>query len=311
MIALARHSRVLGIDIGATHSRARLVVGSEVVAEATAASASVAAEGLTPALAALGELLAQLPLDEHRPLDAICVGAAGITRQHTADLIQERLARFTEEARVLIVSDVSLVLPAANLDEGVGVICGTGTVALGRLGRQAARAGGWGYLLADEGSGYWLVCRAVRTVLERRDRGRPLGPLGTELLLATTMPSLEQLTGQFFEDPRPGRWAHYAPVVLGSPDPAAATIIDEAARALHLLVEAVLERLGHPSGLPIVLAGGLTTNERFRSAVTGQLRRARPSSQVSVLDQPPVAGAVRLAQMASAGQVPDSTWQLD
>jgi N-acetylglucosamine kinase-like BadF-type ATPase len=311
MMALSPHSRVLGIDIGATHSRARLVAGSEVVAEATAASASVAAQGLTPALAALGELLAQLPLDEARPLDAICVGAAGITRQHAADLIQERLTRFTEDGRVFIVSDVSLVLPAAGLDEGVGVICGTGTVALGRLGQRAARAGGWGYLLADEGSGYWLVRRAVRAVLERRDRGRPLGPLSTELLLATTMPSLEQLAAQFYEDPRPGRWAYYAPVVLGSADPAAATIIDEAASALHLLVEAVLERLGHPSGLPIVLAGGLTANERFRSAVTSELRRVSPSSQVSVLGQPPVAGAVRLAQMASAGQVPGSTWQLD
>lgn len=311
MIALGLQSRVLGIDIGATHSRARLVAGSELVAEATAASASVAAEGLTFALAALDELVGQLPLDEHRALDAICVGAAGITMQHAANLIQERLAQFTEEGQVFIVGDVSLVLPAANLDEGVGVICGTGTVALGRLGRRTVRAGGWGYLLADEGSGYWLVSRAVRRVLERRDRGRPLGALGSEILSATTLPSLEQLTSQFYEDPRPGRWAYYAPVVLGSHDPAAATIIHEAARAVRSLVEAVLERLGHPRRLPVVLAGGLTTSERFASALTAELRRAMPSSQVSILDQPPVAGAVRLAQMASAGQAPDSTWQLD
>ena len=310
-MAVARHSQVLGIDIGATHSRARLVAGAKVVAEATAGSASVAAEGLAGALAALDELLAQLPLDERRPLDAICVGAAGITRRVAASLIEERLAPFAAEGRVFIVGDVSLVLPAAGLDEGIGVICGTGTVAVGRQDGRAARAGGWGYLLADEGSGYWLVCRAVRAVLDRRDRGRPLGPLGSELLHAARMPCLADLIGQFYEDARPGRWASYAPVVLGSPDPAAAAIIEEAARALHWLVDAVLERLGHPSGLPIVLAGGLMTSERFRSAVTGELRRAKPSSAVKVLHQPPVAGAVRLAQRASAGLVPDSTWELE
>ena len=94
-----RALRVLGIDIGASHSRARLVVGPDVVAEALANSASVAAEGAQTAIAALDELLGQLPLDERHPLDAVCVGAAGTVREDVLDLFEARLARFTTGGR--------------------------------------------------------------------------------------------------------------------------------------------------------------------------------------------------------------------
>ena len=298
-----RALRVLGIDIGASHSRARLVVGPDVVAEALASSASVAAEGAQTAIAALDELLGQLPLDERHPLDAVCVGAAGTVREDVLDLFEARLARFTTGGRVLIVGDGYLVLPAADLLEGVGVICGTGTVAVACLGDRVTRSGGWGYLLGDEGSGYWMVRSAIRALLDRRDRARPLGPLGADLLEAVGVARVEELLDQVYEDPRPGRWAAYAPAVLHSSDPVSVRFVEEAADALDRLVDAALDALDQPPGLPIVLAGGLTGDPAFREAVTGFLRRARPASVVSVLEEPPIVGAVRLAQMASVGTV--------
>jgi glucosamine kinase len=294
---------VVGIDIGATHSRGRLVAGLEVLAEATAASASVAAQGADAAVAALDDLLEQLHLDERAPPDAVCIGAAG-TRADIVALFEQRVARYTRDGAVLVVEDGFLVLPAANLTDGVGVICGTGAVAVARSGDRAGKAGGWGYLLGDEGSGYWLVCQSIRAVLDRRDRGRPLGALGIDLLGALGLTSVDDLKSRVYSDPRPGRWAAYAPVVLASSDPASHLIVEAAAAALDRLVGAALEGLGQPSSdLPIVLAGGLTEDARFRSLVTGYLRRTRPASDVRVLEEPPVVGAVRLAQMASAGQI--------
>jgi glucosamine kinase len=294
---------VVGIDIGATHSRARLVAGPEILAEATAGSASVAAEGADAAVSALDDLLGQLYLDAWAPLDAVCIGAAG-TRADILSLFEERVARYTRDGVVVIVEDGFLVLPAANLSDGVGVICGTGAVAVARRGAHACKAGGWGYLLGDEGSGYWLVCQSIRAVLDRRDRGRALGALGTDLLDALRLTSIDDLKSRVYSDPRPGRWAAYAPVVLGSSDPASHLIVEAAAAALDRLVGAALEGLGQPaSDLPIVLAGGLTRDARFRSSVTGYLRRARPATDIRVLEEPPVVGAVRLAQMASAGQI--------
>jgi glucosamine kinase len=303
-VRAVRARTVLGIDIGATHSRARLVAGRDVVGEASARSASVAAEGAEAAIAALDDLLAQLRLHERDPIDAVCVGAAGTVSAGILDLFEARLATFTTDGLVLMVGDGYLVLPAADLVDGVGVICGTGTVAVACLGDRVVRAGGWGYLLGDEGSGYWVVRCAIRALLDRNDRRRPLGALGADLLEAVGVTGVGELMSLVYRDPRPGRWAAYAPVVLHSSDDLVPGVVEEAAAALDRLIDAALDALGQPPALPIVLAGGLTGDPRFQSAVTDYLRRARPASVVSVLEQPPVAGAVRLAQRALAGAVP-------
>jgi glucosamine kinase len=294
---------VLGIDIGGTHSRARLVTGRDVVAEASASSASVAAEGPEAAMAALDHLLAQLHLDVRHPIDAVCVGAAGTMRPELLDLFEARLTRFTADGLVLIVGDGYLVLPAADVVDGVGVICGTGTVAVACLGDLVVRSGGWGFLLGDEGGGYWIVRSAIRALLDRYDRARPPGALGADLLGAVGVANALELLSQVYRDPRPGKWAAYAPVVLCSSDDLVLGIVAEAAAALDRLVDSALDALGQPGGLPIVMAGGLTEDLRFRAEVTAFLRRARPASKVTVLEEPPVVGAVRLAQRALGGTI--------
>ena len=122
--------RLLGLDIGGTSSRARVVVDGAVVAEAQAASASLTAAGSDSAAAALAELLAQLPLDD--PFDAVCAGSAGSNVPGAEEFLADRLAPLTRTGTVIVVNDAMLVLPAAGLDEGVAVICGTGSIAVGK-----------------------------------------------------------------------------------------------------------------------------------------------------------------------------------
>lgn len=114
---------------------------------------------------------------------------------------------------------------------------------------------------------------------------------------------MTELREQFYMDPWPGRWAALANVVLASPDPATREILDQAAREreLDVLVGVVLEKLGNFTGLPVILAGGLTSSRSFCEVVTGYLSASRPSSTVSVLSEPPVTGAVRLAALAATG----------
>jgi len=294
-------AKVLGLDIGGTSSRARVAVDGLIVAEAKSSSANAAAVGLGEASRVLEDLLSQLPLKTLAPLDAACAGAAGAVGADVRNLFADRLATTVADGgSVAVVSDVLLVLPAAGLDRGVGLICGTGSAGVGSDGSQIVTAGGWGYLLGDEASGYWLVRQAVRTLLEREDRGEELGALGPALLKAGGSSHLDDLRTRFYSDPRPGKWAALAPVVLASHDPAVATILEDAARALDQLIGALVERLGEPGALPVVLAGGLSANSRFCGVVTRYLRSTRPGARVTVLTEPPVAGAVRLAEDAAA-----------
>ena len=105
-----------------------------------------------------------------------------------------RRARHHEAHRlqgdVLVVNDALVALEAGAPDEpGVVVIAGTGSIAYGRNERnQAARAGGWGYMLGDEGSGYWIGRAALRAVLREADRRGPATQL-TGAAAATTSAS--------------------------------------------------------------------------------------------------------------------------
>ena len=64
--------------------------------------------------------------------------------------------------------------PARRSSPGSSSFPGTGSIAYGRNARgEAARAGGWGYVLGDEGSGYWIGRAALRAVLREADRRGP------------------------------------------------------------------------------------------------------------------------------------------
>jgi glucosamine kinase len=291
---------ILGLDIGGSSTRARLVVDEQIAAEATGASASLTAAGPERASAALADVLARLP-DTGGGLDAVCAGAAGLlTARDTRDFLVTSLAPLTSSGRVLVVDDASLILPAAGLTDGIAVICGTGSIAVGNWQDRQEWAGGFGYLLGDEGSGYWIVRMAIRTLLDRRGRGQPGGELSACLLGVTGSPDLDALRAAFYARPAPRGWARFAPAVLDCHDLGAGVLAQTAARALADLAVQACERLGAPAGLPVVLAGGLMGHAGLRAAATAAITAALPVSPVRTLTEPPVAGAVRLAAAAAA-----------
>ena len=291
--------RLLGIDIGGTRSRARLCTGGQVTAESQGPSASLPAAGRDQAGAALAALLDDLKLDPAQELDAICVGSAGLSVPGAREFLREHLARLTRPGALTIVTDIQLVLPAAGRAEGVAVICGTGSVAVGSYAGRTVQVGGWGFLLGDEGGGYWVVREALRHLLDRRDHGAPPGPLGGQLLAATGATDLAALHRLVYQQPhRPASWARHASLVLDSADPAAAAIAARAADAAASLAAAAVKELEPPHSLPVVLAGGLLGNAAFRHAARQAVAQALPGTQVSVLADEPVAGAIQLARRA-------------
>jgi glucosamine kinase len=303
---------LLGIDIGGTNSRARLWARGRVAAESQGPSASLPAVGLQAANSALAALLSAVHVGQAEPVDAVCVGSAGLSVPGARQFLHDQLAPLARSGAVVIVSDAMLVLPAAGLDAGVAVICGTGSVAVGRCRDRTVQVGGWGYLLGDPGSGYWIVREALRVLLRRRDHGQPPGELGRLLLAATGSGDLATLHRRYYEQPHvPGIWARHARLVLDSKDPAAAEISDGAARAVAALAEEATAELDgsgkreatpeadQPGYFPVVLSGGLFRNHTFSRAARDAVVAAMPGARVSVLTDEPVAGAVRLAGLAA------------
>ena len=222
-----------------------------------------------------------------------CAGSAGAEVPAARKRLEKLLTRLLPGCRIAVVHDTRLILAAARLESGIALIAGTGSVAYGRDGDgREARIGGWGWLLGDEGGAAWLAREAAREVMRRADAGEPGGRLGEAMLGAVRARSASELTGKLHRFREPRSWANLAHVVFetADDDSGSGALIELAADALTALVNRVRERLSFKGA--VVLAGGLLLNHaRLESAV-----RLRLGPMVVRLEEPPVAGAVRLAE---------------
>lgn len=196
------------------------------------------------------------------PAAALCAGLAGVGRAPERDLVESELRGRGLARIVSVVTDAEVAFYDA-FGEGPGLllIAGTGSMVWGRAedGREA-RAGGWGVLLGDEGSGYEIGLGALRASVRAADgRGQ-----GTELLARI----LEQLQLREPEElvpwsaaARKAEIAALAPLVsqiAAAGDAIAADIIQRSIASLLTLVAALLSRLGPWSAPPrLALTGGL------------------------------------------------------
>ena len=114
----------------------------------------------------------------------ICLGIAGVDRPDDATIVRAIMKRIGYKAKVIVVNDALVALEAgAPRQPGVVIISGTGSISYGRNAEgEAARSGGWGYVLGDEGSGYWIGRSALRAVLREADKRGPKTVL-TRMLL--------------------------------------------------------------------------------------------------------------------------------
>jgi glucosamine kinase len=281
---------VLGLDIGGSSSRARLSEGGRTLVDAEGPGANVATLSRVLVERRISALVAEMgPV---KPV-ACCAGAAGAEVPAARARLADLLGRLLPECRVAVVHDSRLVLAAAGLDAGIALIAGTGSVAFGRdAGGREARAGGWGWMIGDDGSATWLTRESAREVTRRADAGDAIGPLGEALLAAAGAHTAQELIGKLHRLREPRQWAALAHVAFDAAeaDPGAEALVEWAADALSVLVTSVRANLSLDG--PVVLAGGMLLNQpRLEAAV-----RRRLGPGVTRLEQPPVAGAVRLAE---------------
>src|SRR4029079_10955142 len=180
---------------------------------------------------------------------AICLGIAGVDRDDDARVVSELMKRIGYKARILVVNDALIALEAGAPEQpGVVVIAGTGSIAYGRNDRnQAARAGGWGYMLGDEGSGYWIGRAALRAVLRESDRRGPATQLTPLLLNYYGVARAQDLIHQVYHNTlRPAAIASIAQCAQGAfsdGDPVAVGILRGSADQLESSAISVATRL--------------------------------------------------------------------
>ncbi|GAB3557628.1 BadF/BadG/BcrA/BcrD ATPase family protein [Arthrobacter alkaliphilus] len=286
---------IIGLDIGGTKTRGIRILHGAVTDDRTTGSTNVQNVPVEEAGRRLGELLSTLGAAN---AGAVIVGAGGIDTDADAEHLRRLIAPHAPRADVFVIHDTRLILAAGGTDTGIAIISGTGSAVWGiNETGQTGRAGGWGYLLGDEGSGYWFGREAVRHSLDRANRGLGIDPLTRGLLDYCGLLAPEELISLFHGTPGRHYWADASRLVF---DAACAghgsslAIIDAGARHLAEQAAIVAARIG--SAGPVVLGGGLVTNQpAFQQSITHHLKRSG-LTDIHVLAQEPVYGVLHLAQ---------------
>jgi N-acetylglucosamine kinase-like BadF-type ATPase len=304
--------RVLGIDAGGSKTVALLAtLDGRVVAEARAGGANLRIHGELAVEKTLHEVIDRvLDGSAERP-GAVCLGMAGVDRHDDAATIRGVMRRLGFRDRTLIVNDALIALVAgAGEPLGLVLVAGTGSIAYGvNAHGVAARSGGWGPVLADEGSGYWIGRRALVALMRHADGRGPRTALTPMVLERLRLTRPDELVQEVYDGAeRRELVAALGPVVAearAGGDAVAAEILTDAAAELVLAAASVIGRLDMRGDVfPTFLSGGI-----FRSIpwlteeVTSRLAEVAPRSEVSLLLAEPASGALALAIAEAHGRV--------
>ncbi|MFN8654598.1 MAG: BadF/BadG/BcrA/BcrD ATPase family protein [Gemmatimonadales bacterium] len=257
-------SWLIGVDAGGTKTSAIVAKDGDIVARATGPGAKMrSGRGITCATTIAEVIRKALAQAGATRGDLLIAGVAGAGREPERD---ELRAAFRSEAvaeQVTVTTDTEMALAAAFGDKpGIVITAGTGSMGIARdpYGRMH-RAGGYGWQMGDEGSGYAVGRAALGAVGRAADDRSPRTDLTGLLLKQTRSENFDALI-RWAAAAGPAEVASLAPAVFEAAqqgDTVAAGIMDYAARELAALAFKLLPHFGADERVPVEVAtnGGL------------------------------------------------------
>ncbi|HKD10504.1 MAG TPA: BadF/BadG/BcrA/BcrD ATPase family protein [Thermoanaerobaculia bacterium] len=292
---------VLGIDAGGTKTRALLTDESErVLGSAEGGGANLKIHGELEVEKVLHKVVEEAEAQAGVHPDAVALGIAGAERPKDQAVLRGVLRRIGFRERVVVTNDARIAFVAGSkLRIGLALVCGTGSIAWGRNAGEVARAGGRGWHVGDEGSGFWIGERAIRAVLRAEDGRGPATALRPTLLAHFGAADIDGLIAAVYDNDYPRHrvavFAGQVEAAAAAGDAVAAEILESAAAELVLAARTVVARLDlERAPYDVILSGGtFAALPRLLEAVSERL--AAPNARVARLEVEPALGAVRLA----------------
>lgn len=292
----------LGIDAGGTKTDCAISNGAELLGQASGASCKLAVAGKEEgSKRLLGAVVHACQAAKIQPeqIDKTCMGMAGASSAEAVAWAQETLRQVLPTSEIEILGDHVVAHRAAfGISPGVLVIAGTGSIVFGRNQQgKTARAGGWGPIVSDEGSGYWIGKEAVTVALREQDRGGRNGLLSTIAAAWKVKPEEVVLLANLCAKDRFAELAQPVMAAAEKGDASAKTIAGRAGQELAALASAVIGKLWPEGGaIRVALSGGVVQGSPLvRQAFRDEMRNRHPDAGVSFAVVRPVLGALEIA----------------
>ncbi len=220
------------------------------------------------------------------------------------DAIAHQVRAARSEDWIVVNDVVGAWATATGARPGIGAISGTGSnvFGVGPAGRPW-RAGGWGHLLGDEGSGYWLGVQSIKAALRHREASGPETALSDAIVEFFSAPSVEALAARVYAKPlTKGEIAAFATEtgrLAAQGDAVARELYARGARELSEQIAAVIDQTGLTGDFPVGLIGSaFKAGAVFVEPLTAAVHEHAPEARVSVVEMAPVGGSLLLAARA-------------
>src|SRR5688572_10362483 len=253
---------ILGVDGGGTKTVALLGdLDGNVLARGVSGPSNYNVVGFDAACSALESAINMARTDYLGEISALCLGLAGAGRKEDIERLHNWAVHKFPKTAVKVVSDAEILLRAgAASGPALALICGTGSIVYGRTITGALiRAGGWGYLFGDEGSGYSIGIAALRAVMQGYDGRGPETLLSKLVLERFGLHIPPELVHAIYGAESPRSEVATLPDLVeraaSRGDSVAIAILETSARELVRTIAAVYPKLG-TSAVPLVITGG-------------------------------------------------------
>ena len=307
-----------GVDGGAT--RTRVVLASDdgaILGAGLAGPANYDNVGIEEARSNIDcafERAWKRTLLPREPAQAVFLGMAGVVSPKDRSTITSMALDISAASppAIFVDHDIRIALAGGLAGrEGAVLIVGTGCSCYGRRADGRSHRTGWGYLLDDMGSGYYLGLQAMIALTRETDgRGKPTA-LSAAVRSALGFEQTDDIMRILYHDHLTvTQIASLAPFVLdaaGHGDDVALTILRTGAHELSRNVQSVADRLQFTrSPFFVTIVGGLgETPGIYRRLVCEAILREIPHCTIVEPLLPPVLGAVLLA-MECSGTIPSA-----
>ncbi len=234
------------------------------------------------------------------PAEVHCIGAGMAGAAQATEWLKKEFASLFPQSRITVAPDYEIALIGAHGKRyGILILSGTGSSACGINGSgESAHAGGWGYLIGDEGGGYWLGLQTLKSAANAADGFEEKTELYQQIFEHLNISHPDDLISWTYNPETTNRKiAQISELVLevaSQGDPVAKKIVERGAEHLFQLYLNLVDRLNFIDP-PVMFAGGLLNSETLLQQL---LMKKIGLKEAPCPKYSPVAGAALMAQMS-------------
>ena len=296
---------VIGLDGGGTSTKGVLLdEKGQVCADSIGPSSNIQAIGdqeLTKAFEqVILDLIAKAGIEKNK-VSYLYAGLAGAGRPADRERISACLSSLDLVKDFTIDTDAMAALAGAfNGKAGIILISGTGAICFGKdENDNVVRCGGWGFLLGDEGSGFYFGQQAIIAALKDLDGRGEKTILGDKIKEFFGLEKIELIISPIYSNEIDRtKIASLAPIVFeeaAKNDKVAAEIVETAGKELGKVVAGVSKNLGMTGKSVSVALIGSVFNQRDTLIPLMSVEATKVVSQVTFIDpqnEPAVGAAI-------------------